>query len=57
MSTEFRFDSQLHRQIFSSDMSSGRREVGDVVVEDLLDEVLQGALHQAHNPVLGKGKF
>ena len=38
-------------------MNSGRREVWDIVVEDLLDEVLQRAFHQTHNPVLSKGQF
>ena len=58
MSIEFRVDSKLLCPILSSDMSNGRREVWNVVVEDLLDEVLEGSLHQAHYPVLsGKGTY
>ena len=31
-----------------------RREVWDTVIEDLLDQILQRAFHQAHYPVLCK---
>ena len=43
--------------MFSSDKSSSRREAWDAVVKDLLDEVLQRAFNQTHNPVLSKGQF
>merc|ERR1712181_58196 len=42
--------------MLSSDKSSiSRRKAWDTVVENLLDELLQGAFNQAHNPVLQKG--
>ena len=43
--------------MLSSDKSSSRREAWDAVVKNLLDEVLQRAFHQTHNPVLSKGQF
>merc|ERR1712212_1146190 len=41
--------------MLSSDKSSSRREAWDAVVKNLLDEILQRAFHQTHNPVLQKG--
>ena len=43
--------------MFSSDKSSSRREAWDAVVKNLLDEILQRAFNQTHNPVLRKGQF